>query len=475
MLALNRGLPDRRLACLLAVLALLAPARARSQHEIATPGTSGDQLLFVYDATEQRVPFLVVSNLADAAVRIEVAWYAQALDRRHATQLMLLPGGGNAIFDPSRVDGVSGNAGLAVVTTVRRTGDPMPVVGPSPQGAGNGPLFGGFTLADRATGAGFGQNPLGRRAVDANGRRPAPGAVVDGSAVRYQTFAPGGLALPFYFDPSGDGLTNRVILATFEDQYGEDGFRIVPASTEYRYEVLDSAATPVHVVDSFTVAGLTFETVQGLGPPAGLVASGKMLFSDLSAGDDPNRNQFGLMTQALGTFSVGQRMPGLETAPRGRWTDNGDGTVTDNATGLDWGLLTGDGSIQDKDGQYRWSNGVTGAPDGGVFHIFLRELILGESADGRTTTGCFAGKCDWRLPTVEELQGLVDLNAFGCGTDPFAACTTIPGYTTAGPYWSSSSVSDDELKAWVVDFSDGTVHAQEKLESQFVRGVRGGP
>ena len=48
--------------------------RARAQSLVATPGTSGDQLLFFYDATAGHPPYLVVSNLSPDALTLEVAW-----------------------------------------------------------------------------------------------------------------------------------------------------------------------------------------------------------------------------------------------------------------------------------------------------------------------------------------------------------------------------------------------------------------
>jgi len=115
-------------ALLLLVEAFCGPDRARAQSLIATPGTSGDQLLFFYDATAGRTPFLVVSNLAPAEVTLEIAWYSQNLSQRLATQTQTLAIGGNVILDPSQVQGVNGNAGLTVVTPVVSATDARPVV-----------------------------------------------------------------------------------------------------------------------------------------------------------------------------------------------------------------------------------------------------------------------------------------------------------------------------------------------------------
>ena len=90
----------------------LGAGLARAQSVIATPGTSGDQLLFFYDATAGRTPFLVVSNLSPATLTLDIAWYSQDLGRRLATQRQTLAAGGNVVLDPSQVEGVNGNAGI---------------------------------------------------------------------------------------------------------------------------------------------------------------------------------------------------------------------------------------------------------------------------------------------------------------------------------------------------------------------------
>ena len=61
-------------------------------------------------------------------------------------------------------------------------------------------------------------------------------------------------------------------------------------------------------------------------------------------------------------------------------------------------------------------NNPSNPADGTAFTAFLGTLNNGTSSDGTATSGCFAGHCDWRLPAIEELEGIVHLAAPGCST-----------------------------------------------------------
>lgn len=475
-----------------ATLVLLAGAGlgagdARAQQVIASPGTSGDQLLFFYDATAGRSPFLVVSNLSPAALTLEVAWYPQDLGRRLATQRQTLAVGGNVILDPSQVEGVSGNAGITVVTPIADETEGRPVV-PEPvndtlASAASGPLVGGFTLADLSTNSAFGQNPLGRIAVTADGKRAAPGSVVDGTTVRYQRIAPDALVIPFYFDPSTPGFTNRAILGAFEDRYTAELFNIGPASAELGFGLIDATGADV-ATGSLTVFGVSFTTVQELGDATPITSSGKVVFGTTSPLPE-NANLLGLMSQSLGTFAVGQVLPGyFRKQDESRFVDNGDGTVSDRETGLQWEKKVPGSPGQtladphDVDNRYTWSAAFD-SPDGTAFTDFLVKLNGGPTGvgdcvvSGSTQTGGFAGHCDWRLPTIAELSTIIDTTVQGCGSGSPCIDPTF-GPTAAARSWSASTSAADAEFGLTVDFSNGTQPSLFKGDDARARAVRGG-
>ncbi len=162
-----------------------------------------------------------------------------------------------------------------------------------------------------------------------------------------------------------------------------------------------------------------------------------------------------------------------------RFADNRDGTVTDNKTGLVWEKKDNlDGNADpsdphDADNRYAWSRSGT-APDGTAFTDFLFALNGGTSPDGVATSGCFSGHCDWRLPTVEEVTGILDQALGSCGGGVGPCLDPTSGPMQADGYWSATSFARDTTSAWLRDFSGGDAAEGSKARSFFARAVHGG-
>ena len=161
-----------------------------------------------------------------------------------------------------------------------------------------------------------------------------------------------------------------------------------------------------------------------------------------------------------------------------RYLANGDGTVSDLNTALMWEQQTStcSGEVTCDTNTYTWSRTGT-APDGTAFTSFLATLNNGEApyngGSPSPITGCLANHCDWRLPSIMELQGIVDLNASGCGAGS-PCIDPIFGPTQSNDYWSATTYAGNPFYAWIVYFNDGNVYTNGKTANVYVRAVRSG-
>jgi hypothetical protein len=144
----------------------------------------------------------------------------------------------------------------------------------------------------------------------------------------------------------------------------------------------------------------------------------------------------------------GEYRAGVSADPR--FTDNGDGTVKDNLTGLLW--------LQDAGcfGARTWIDALSD---------------VNTLADGSCglTDGSVAG--DWRLPNVRELNSLIDYGQYDPALPPGHPFSGVVSYNC----WSSTSVSNFEYAAWYVHPNNGLVYTANKgANSFYFWPVRGG-
>ncbi|MEO8751120.1 MAG: DUF1566 domain-containing protein [Casimicrobiaceae bacterium] len=143
------------------------------------------------------------------------------------------------------------------------------------------------------------------------------------------------------------------------------------------------------------------------------------------------------------------------------FTDNGDGTITDTVTGLQWdkcayGQFAGDCS-GGAAARRAWSQALT-------------DVVA-------LNSGVYKGHNDWRLPNVKELESLVKIDSLNPAIDG----TAFPNTDFSFAYWSSTlfvpPMPTFSGQAWGVDFNLGFVDIIDTSSSankSFVRLVRNG-
>ena len=148
--------------------------------------------------------------------------------------------------------------------------------------------------------------------------------------------------------------------------------------------------------------------------------------------------------------------------------------VKDNVTGLIWEVKTNKNGVKnysdphDADNTYSWydrnpasSGGYAGTPEKGKdTEAFINALNAAQ----------FGGSSDWRLPTLQELNSIVNYEVSSPG--PTIISTYFPN-TQSSFYWTSTPSPGYDYRAWVVGFDDGYGHNYGKYGQYYVRAVRG--
>ncbi len=160
------------------------------------------------------------------------------------------------------------------------------------------------------------------------------------------------------------------------------------------------------------LAGADFTAYDGSNPLVSLAATGQQ--ASYVAGDDASQHQ-GVAWGAS------------------RFTNNGDGTVTDTVTGLVW--------LRD-----------AGCLPPAVWATALTEVSGLSAGACALTDGSKAG--DWRLPNLNELESLVDVSAAHPALTPGNPFLNV----STAIYWSSTSYFGGQLgspSAWAIRMDDG--------------------
>lgn len=203
------------------------------------------------------------------------------------------------------------------------------------------------------------------------------------------------------------------------------------------------AATTLSTVDTDLESGniksgTTIFGVAGTYPLAPVARTGQTFCYDAT----------GILISCTGTGQDGELQQGV-IPPNPRFTDNADGTVTDNLKGIIWlknancfGVRTWASALTDSNSL---ASGACGLSDGSV-----------------------AG--DWRLPNLKELHSLIDL---GINSPALSSGHPFIG-VVSNFYWSSSTYTGSTGYAWFVDMNVGILNFLAKPNTNYVWPVRGG-
>ena len=129
------------------------------------------------------------------------------------------------------------------------------------------------------------------------------------------------------------------------------------------------------------------------------------------------------------------------------FTDNGDGTIKDSASGLVWQKCSSGQNATTCSGTataLTWATAITAC----------NSLSLASKT--------------WRLPNRNELQSIVDYTKTSA---PMIDATAFP--STQSSYWSSTTYAPNTSSAWYVNFDVGIVYSYNKTNINYVRCVSG--
>jgi hypothetical protein len=238
-----------------------------------------------------------------------------------------------------------------------------------------------------------------------------------------------------------------------------------------------TGTAPLVVSSSTRVAGLNADRVDGLEGTdlATWIMAAQDAFESLFTARIPRTGQttcydasgsVTLCGTGIGQGQDGDLQLGVSW-PNPRFTDNGDGTVSDALTGLTWLRKANCFGAQ------TWANALAkanalfdGCSDcGGITH------------DCNLSDGSVPGQ--WRLANVRELHSLVHYGVISpavpdtTGTGQWVEGDPFSGVLSAR-YWSSTTDAGSPDRAWTVSMNSGFVDFEVKSTSLRVWPVRDG-
>lgn len=186
--------------------------------------------------------------------------------------------------------------------------------------------------------------------------------------------------------------------------------------------------------------------------PALVPATGQTVSYSVTAGED-------------GDLKMGVPLPTT------RFQDNGDGTATDELTGLVW--LKDANCIQTHYSTFDAGGSYGPATTGQV--IWERALDFIDGMNAGLYPLCDGGHHDWRLPNRNELRSLVNYESKP--GDYYSSLISTYGFSNieSNLYWSSTTRANNTGDAWVLNTGYNEIWSAGKTVIRYLWPVRSAP
>jgi hypothetical protein len=150
--------------------------------------------------------------------------------------------------------------------------------------------------------------------------------------------------------------------------------------------------------------------------------------------------------------------------PSPRFVDNGDGTVTDALTGLVW--------LKDANCANTIGHDPGGSGNGSMTWEHALDFVSGINDGTYDISDCAsytAGETDWRLTNINEIESLFNPEEANSATwlNGQGFENVQHGLYEYDRYWSSTTYSNNQFRAWSLYMGDGWLYSAFKSPSNF--------
>jgi hypothetical protein len=279
----------------------VAPAQTPFPGTLSQPDAVGDQAIFYFDARASYTTFLTLRSIATQPLTVRLLFYTGDFASPLVRDVSLGPQSLRVVdVGGLRADGLPQLPGVAIATAVDGSGGPFVTHA----------IGGNFTVANIATGSGWGAPAAARSALRSSDLTTAQvGSTIDGTAVFLPPIAPTSADLAAYYDPNDLAPValggNEIVFVTFLDRNGP-GYSASSATTAWEAKAMRNDGSSISA-NTFSATGVVVTDLASVAGTGANGASGWILFRTTPATTATTRLVF--FTEALGTFGTGYLLP----------------------------------------------------------------------------------------------------------------------------------------------------------------------